>query len=218
MKEQEVIETKLRSYYLKMNNFLTNINRKEDFGFKIFNSPPLHQPDVLFIGYQPGGGKEDFAYEISRGSHLSWPQEAEYATASWVLAKRMREMFEPSIDLQKCVGLNAIFLRSPDIDTYNKNLTKKDRQAVAQFCADQVGEMIELLDPKFIVAIGFQTLNLFCASQPDLLSPKNRVLARRGMIGTRKAISVLHLSGAQISKDDRSLIASHIISYHRRHC
>lgn len=77
------VAAELSTMYAEMGHFFADIPRKHDFGYKIFNSPPLHRPRVLFIGYQPGGGHKDFEDEISRKSHLTWPKEAEYATADF---------------------------------------------------------------------------------------------------------------------------------------
>jgi hypothetical protein len=38
------------------------------FGYKILNSPPVFRPEILFIGYQPGGGVAEWVYERSRGN------------------------------------------------------------------------------------------------------------------------------------------------------
>ena len=200
-----------------MNSFFENIHRIEDYGFKIFNSPPLFQPLVLFVGFQPGGGTADWEDERQRETHLVWPKEAEYVTKDWLLARRMRAMFQPDIDLRECVGMNAIFLRSPKVKIYKGVLAnKRDYKTVKEFCLQQVRSIIDLLDPKMIVMIGLDTLRLFSDTEPALWGAKGGVLARKGMIGSREAIGVLHLSGYQMSNENRKLIAEYIKIHARK--
>ena len=74
MHKQIEIETELIKIYREMGEFFSKISRK-DYGFKILNSPPLYQPSILFIGFQPGGNETDFKYEVGRESHLTWPKK-----------------------------------------------------------------------------------------------------------------------------------------------
>lgn len=177
-----------------------------------FNAPPVHQTPFLFIGYRRGGGADDFKYETHLGSHLTWPPESEYATASWSLARHMRNMFHPAVNLERCVGLNAIFLRCPNITEYTQNLDTETRQKVERFCLERVHRIIDAIDPQKIVTIGFSTLKLFGGTEPHAINAKGRVLTRGGQIGGRGAIAMLHLSGARISKEDRARIRDSVLA------
>jgi hypothetical protein len=210
MNGQQKAEAELREIYAEAQGFFAGIHRKSDYGFKILNAPPIYQTPFLFIGYQPGGGLDDFNYETDRGSHLTWPHEPEYATASWRLAEVMREVFQPAINLELCVGMNAIFLRCPNMREYKRNLDVETREKVEQFCIERVHQIVEAIDPRKIVTIGFATLRLFGSAEPDLVNAQGRVLTRRGQIGNRPAIAVLHLSGARIANEDRVLIRDRI--------
>ena len=66
-------------------------------GFKILYGPPVVEPPILFIGYQPGGEKES----MIESEHQGWPEACEYVEV-----------------LEACVGVNAIFLRAPADGTY----------------------------------------------------------------------------------------------------
>jgi hypothetical protein len=162
--------------------------------------------------YQPGGGGDDFEYETSLGSHLMWPFKSEYATASWILARHMRDMFQPTVNLEQCVGLNSIFLRCPNITEYKHNLDTETRAKVERFCLERVHRIIDAIDPRKIVTIGFSTLKLFGETEPYSINAKGRVLTRRGRIGSRGAIAMLHLSGARISKEDRARIGASVLA------
>jgi hypothetical protein len=51
-------------------------NGRHDYGFKILNGPPRFKPPILFISYQPGGGKNAKVPFIR--NHRSWPSTLEY--------------------------------------------------------------------------------------------------------------------------------------------
>ena len=115
--------------------------------------------------------------------------------------------------LQECVGVNAIFARSPSLEHYRKHVTLELRRKIEKFCLVQITEMVETLRPRVVVVIGFETLALFGKSKSILKSERSqRVLAKTGSIAGRETIGTLHLSGAQISTPDRAAIASHILA------
>lgn len=211
MSDQDGIEYKTRAIYLEALAFFDQIPRSHNYGFKILYAPPVYQPPILFVGYQPGGGADDFERETARGSDKSWPAACEYATESWRLAKQMRQMFGRGF-LEQCMGINAIFLRSPTVDDYKRSLAKDIRAQVENFCLTRVNQIIEATDPKKIVAIGFDTLKLFSESEPDLTNEKGRTLTKMGKIGGRSAVATLHLSGAQISNVDRDRIRDRVLA------
>jgi hypothetical protein len=211
MNAQRVAETKCREIYVEAQTFFANIHRQRDYGFKILNPPPVYKPPFLFVGYQPGSGAADFKYETCLGTHLHWPLKCEYATATWTLAQNMRRMFGPEV-LARCMGVNAIFLRSPNIADYNRNVDRQTRAQVTYFCKTHVLQIIDVVDPDKIVVIEFSTLKLFGPTEPDLINAKGRILTRTGKIGNRKAVAMLHLSGAYISNADRDFIRDRILA------
>lgn len=110
------------------------------------------------------------------------------------------------------MGLNAIFLRCPNISEYTKNLDTETREKVERFCLERVHRIIDAIDPRKIVTIGFSTLKLFGETKPRAINAKGRVLTREGRIGGRGAIAMLHLSGARISKEDRVRIRNNVLA------
>jgi hypothetical protein len=128
-----------------------------------------------------------------------------------MLAKKMRHMFRREY-LAQCVGMNAIFLRSPTIDDYKRDFDKNMRAQIEQFCLARVGQIIEAIDPAKIVAIGFDTLKLFGADAADLINEKGRTLTKVGQIAGRPAIATLHLSGARISNPDLDRIRDRVLA------
>ena len=176
-----------------------------DFGFKILYGPPRLNAPVLFIGDQPGGKVADEKPNERSG----WPSRCEYATETWTLARNMQNMFGSTF-LMDCVGLNANFFRAPNSESWGV-VPKSIRDILEKFCSVKLVAMISAMAPKQIITIGFSTLNKFGPSDPILYGTKNRVLMRRGNIGQWPAASTLHLSGAQLARDDRLAIANAIL-------
>jgi uracil-DNA glycosylase len=120
--------------------------------------------------------------------------------------------------VERCVGTNAIFIRADSIDDYKSIVCKSNEvlPKIKEFCRNCVEKMVDAIEPRLIVAIGFETLYLFGGSggsNIDKKSEKNgRVLTRTGKIFGRDALGVLHLSGARISNQDRETIANRIRS------
>lgn len=176
-----------------------------DLGFKILYGPPCVNPHLLFIGDQPAGKIAD----EKPNERYSWPSRCEYATETWTLARNMQSMFGAAF-LADCVGVNANFFRAPDSESWNA-VPPNVRDILEKFCAEKLATMISLMAPKQIVTIGFSVLNKFGPSDPILFGAKQRVLMRRGKFGRWPAVSALHLSGAQIGREDRVAIANTIL-------
>lgn len=183
----------------------------KDCGFKILNGPPHPYPPVLFIGYQPGGSTEDCQKYKMRGAHKTWPLRIEYQTECWPLATEIRSIFAPLPNgnkvLDRCVALNAIFFRAPDIQTWNA-LPSYLRKKVVEFCLPHVKSIVNAVKPRLIIVNGFATAKLFGEGVPDVrsLSPKERILTKTCTIENYPALATLHLSGAHISALDRELL------------
>jgi hypothetical protein len=199
----EEIYAETSAFYAQMKERLRN-----PLGYKILYGPPLSHAPVLFIAHQPGGRKEPEAHLRERER---WPTECEYATARWHLAARLQKMFPVGfLDLASCVATNTIFFRAPNLKSYyTMTVDQLRRVEIAQFCGDRVKRLINLLEPQSIVYIGFNAAD--GGSQPDLVSPKGRVLAKTCEVAGRQAAKVLHLSGARISNEDRALIGEYIL-------
>lgn len=180
------------------------------YGYKILYGPPHFQPPILFIGYQPGGGVSDAAKGETDGERSGWPCRCEYSTATWTLARWLRRVVGVET-LDRCVGLNAIFLRSRSIKEYERDLDAQTRAEVWKFCKPMVQSIAETLNPRCIVLLGFSTARLFGEFERDAIASTGRPLALRGYVGRRSALSVLHPS-ARMSVSNREIIAKRIRS------
>jgi hypothetical protein len=173
-------------------------------GFKLLNAPPIHRPDFLFVGYQPGGGAAAYAHEIGLGSHLRWPDEPEFVTAEWELAIRMQQTFPREV-LMRSMGSNVVFLRWPSMRDYRRTVPADLREEVETFSRRTLAEIMDVVEPKRVVTIGFDALRAEI-TVPDLTSPTGRVLTRSGTLCDRAAIGMMHLTGCRISNVDRVAI------------
>lgn len=189
---------------------------KGDPGYQILYGPPLFRTPVLFIGYQPGKGTKTPVEEREYGNEDRWPEKSEFVTECWPLAMALRRIFKRDF-IETCVGTNAIFVRANDIKTYG-GFDNKLRARIKEFCKLRVEQMVKAIQPKLTVAIGLATLELFGPSEEILRGDargtdgKGRVLVRKGIIAGCKALGVMHLSGARISKQDRDAIYNHLRS------
>jgi hypothetical protein len=196
--DQAGIDQICRAVYGDTRKFLHEIDFKPPFEFKILNGPPKRNAEILFIGYQPGGGKEDAEEEIAKGTHKGWPEKCEYAHERWRLAPKMRHVFGVE-RLQQCVGTNAIFLRYPNQNCYRRHVPGEKREEIEKFCVEKVSLIVRTIKPKQIVTIGFAALEMFGQSEIELLRPigTNLALTKTGTVADRKAVGMIHLTGAR---------------------
>jgi hypothetical protein len=207
------IETLCQAIYAQTREFEETLRPtigNQRCGFKILYGPPVSHAPILFLSYQPGGD----ASHSEQGQHERWPSVCEYATKSWMLARNMQSMFGKEI-LLKCTGLNAIFFRAPSEAAY-RSVPKHVRDLMERFCLLQARKLIDALQPHSIVAIGFKTLDLFGSTRAYLTSANGRTLMKAGNIGNHQTVATMHLSSAQISKEDRKLIAEHVLAWAHR--
>lgn len=220
MSEQRLISAEeiCRQTYKDTKEFYNNISGRlpDDVGFQILYGPPYPKAPILFLGYQPGRGCKTPLEERAYGNEDGWPQRSEYATESWPLARRLRDMIGTEC-IERCVGLNAIFIRANSIEIYRRDFDRTLRKEIKAFCLPLVVKTMEAIQPGMIVTIGFETLQLFGGGKPCRKSANGRVLTRTGTIAGREALGVLHLTGAQIARQDRETIATDIRNYCMSH-
>ena len=182
----------------------------ERFGFEILMGPPFFQPPVMFIGYQPGDWELSPSEARAAGFESGWVRagKSQYATEQWLLAKKLREIFFGKFSqcLDHSVGLNAIFVRAPSADFYNKNIDLKTRRCIADFCLRMNERIIYLTDPKKIIAIGFGAMRMFGPSQSDVSNSRSGPLTKTASIFGKSTLVVKHLTGCRLSRVDRELI------------
>jgi uracil-DNA glycosylase len=205
-RDQDIINRTCRDLYRETKDFLEKNEINPPFGFKILNGPPIKNAEILFVGYQPGGGEKDAEEEIAKGTDRGWPPDCEYATEKWRLAPLMQRVFGVE-RLKRCVGTNAIFLRYPNADHYRRHIGSK-RKDIENFCKDKVAVIVNAIEPKQIVTIGFAALEMFGPTEVELKREGNgNALIKIGNVANRPALGIIHLSGARPSRSDLNRIA-----------
>ncbi len=110
MELKQWAENLLRETYEKWNS----LEGKYEFwksGFAVFYSPVYENPDLMVIGYNPGGNENDF----NEKEALVIPAEHDYFKWKYSLAKKMKDIFSKINKtelLRMSVKLNLIFFRS----------------------------------------------------------------------------------------------------------
>jgi hypothetical protein len=133
-------------------------------GFRVFYGPVFAEPELLILGYQPGGDPEDFERDhldrLSNGD-FSPPERHEYLTSDYTIARRMRRkvLKDHNELLAESVKSNAIFFRAKDIDRW-KGIPGSKRRDMEEFSLDKVEEMVERLNPKSVLVEGMATWDL----------------------------------------------------------
>ncbi len=183
----------------------------EDLGFRVLYSPPLPRPEILFLGFQPGGRLGEALESQRLGHREGWPTFSDYATADWLLARRMRSIWPIDV-INRSVGMNAIFFRAPSIKDWN-SLPAVVRLAAEEFSARHVAGLIQLLSPRRIVVIGLGTFDRLTHGEALVRGYRKQVLIKEGRLWGRPAYGVVHLSGARIAREDLNTIRSYFASF-----
>jgi hypothetical protein len=177
-------------------------------GFRILHGPPVLNPPILFIGYQPGGTTPG-----GEGDHDGWPAKCVYTIERWVLWRRLREIWGTAT-LEKCTGLNLFFFRAPNIAAW-RQIRRDLRQEIEAFCHRRVERIVRTLAPKQIVVIGLGTFDLLTTGGAALTGDRG-VLIKSGSLWGTRCYGTVHLSGAQISRTDRNRLISYFAGTSQR--
>jgi hypothetical protein len=179
-------------------------------GARILMSRPLVRPRVMFIAYQPGQSK---GFESDCRCDLTWPDKNEYATCSWPLAKRVQGIVDANLLEAHTVVTNVNFFRAPSKKCW-ACVPQTPRRQAEQFSLQRVSVLIQELQPQAIVAIGFDVFDALRPTKKEVKHSRktsndrtDRVVAT-GEVEGCPVVGTLHLSGAQMSKGDRDVIAN----------
>ncbi|MDQ0323700.1 hypothetical protein QO002_005907 [Pararhizobium capsulatum DSM 1112] len=166
-------------------------------GFRILYGPPVVRAPYMFIGFQPGGWKDE-SYE---GQHDSWPDQSWHANAKAPLAKKLQHVF--AIQSVEHTGLNMIFFRAPTMEAWH-SVPPGLRRELEKFSFERVQRIIAVLRPQHLVVIGLATFKQLTKTkgQTALLGQKGNRLAVEGEFGGYRASGIVHLTGVHVSKHD----------------
>lgn len=212
-------ETEIRKYCEGLYNRTFNLWRSLEgqyptwaCRFSILYGPPIFRPDLLIVGRNPGFDPDDLYDE----EIMTWPRANEYTNKQWLLAKKLRKIFDDAGKgslLARSLGTNQLFFKSKGIERDESGLGWKDnplaiRRQIETFCSDELSNLIGFLEPRTILTLGLSVFDEIAdPNYPDLLSPKNRRLAKFGLSYGMPTIGVIHPTGAQVSNSDWSIVA-----------
>lgn len=183
-------------------------------GVKVFYSPVIENPELMIIGYQPGGNQTHFKIEdedrFAQGDF--GVKQNEFFTSNYRMAKRMKEFFEPDNlnILEKSVIFPLIFFRAPRATTWT---AWKSRRTVEELCFSKVQEIIKKLRPKRILVLGLGTyehMKSFLKIRGEKFiylktqAKGKRKVAITAMSDEIKIFAMLHPTGAWISGKHRN--------------
>jgi len=192
-----------------------------EYGFAVFYSPPYYNPELMLIGYNPGGRRDVFNPErdstiTSITGHEYFQNDYDYA-----LARKMRELFEgvrKTPLLRSSVKLNLNFFRSPTMADW-KQIDLRVRRELESFCYRKVQEIVERLHPRCIIAEGMQTYQevkslLHAAPEKKEYQQgiRGRAIYARSTFNHHRLIGLIHPSGAHISNDEWQRLATYLQS------
>jgi hypothetical protein len=169
-------------------------NGKNSSGYAIFYSPVVNNPNLLIVGYNPGGDERSFK---DLPEHP--PAEHDYIQGNYRMANRMRYIFQSAEILpvlEKSVKTNLFFFRSKDMSGI-KGLEAETKS----FCLSQTKQVIDKLKPANILIEGFKTfrelLNLLQLKQTREVSFKDRRVMLTSDYNGTKLIAIPHPTGAR---------------------
>jgi hypothetical protein len=140
-------------------------------GAELFYAPPFPTQENcyfenLFLLDQPGGGS---AAMTPIQNHQP-PTINEYLTASYRVAKNMRQIF-PRSALADGTGINTLFWRAPSQQEWAKITAHSTLrpQDMEQFCLQHLRQLLPIIDSHCIVIMGRQAWRRITAHWADAL-------------------------------------------------
>jgi hypothetical protein len=185
---QAAVEENCQKAYKDARDFFAPYSDRSSYcGFKILQGPPIFHTPLLIVAYQPGGNREEGKAERDRGCEDGWMPTCAIAHEPWPLSRKLQAIFSVPF-LERCVGMNAIFWRSPGVKAFKGGLSRTERAEVQDFCKTCTLELIQAIDPKRILIVGFGTQELFSGQRwpAEIKDRKGKDLIRRGQ-GRRTA-------------------------------
>lgn len=186
-------------------------------GFRVFYGPVFPEPEILILGYQPGGDPGDFArdhLERYENGDFSLPEQNEYETKNYEFASRIREKIfnDRQNYLSESIGSNAIFFRSESIKKW-KEVPIGRRREMEEFSINKVKEMIDVLNPKRVLILGMGTWDFLRSqlkfhSSCEVRRPNARLLCTSATEDPNY-VGVIHPSG-RVSNNDWEQIRSEL--------
>ncbi|WP_299383848.1 hypothetical protein [uncultured Lacinutrix sp.] len=158
---------KLSEYELltkQVKEFVNDIENKSEFhkifkryyrGIQILYGPLIFQPEILFIGINPGAGYFNEKKEnVKRYNPL---KNFEYIHFNYLLARQTRELFKMANikSLNSCVKTNCFFFSTKNKSDLDNFLSNFKEQEIYKKSAIWRHKLIEIIEPQIIICEGF---------------------------------------------------------------
>ncbi|GBQ81657.1 hypothetical protein [Asaia bogorensis] len=182
----------------------------QDYGYEILYGPPVPAASLFILGYQPGCTEADKTMpEVLKRPSKPRDQLA-YAYENWRLAKALREIW-PAEFMTSMTGGNINFFRAVSVASW-RTIPLSLRRRMQAHSLQAMQEMVTADPPERFLVIGHDTLKKIPGHQPGkvLLRSSHTTrpyrLVQEATLWGRPALAVTHLSGAQLSAEDRRRI------------
>ncbi len=193
-------------------------------GFRVLYGSPIPKPSLAIISLNPGGGEDRFK-DLSRyeSGDFSQTRDAPYCGAQSrrpdgtqsPMSRRIQDLFGSHVKMlyYDTVAFHVCFFRSP----HWADIPRSTRKKMKQSCFPITKEITEKFQPKRILVVGFITyrylerdiLGSFTEKKPDCRKSGQRLIEEskwKSEWGTVPIFAVAHLTGAQLSHEDRRII------------
>lgn len=190
---------------------------KLEHGFQGFYSPVSYQPELMVLGLNPGGSKNDF--DIRDCEDI--PLIHSYYEYKYPLAEKMKSFFEGSLEplLRNSVKTNVIFFRSKNMDEWYK-LNPVIRKEAEDFCNQKVLELINTLKPKRLLLEGIGSYNIIhnvlglSDENKNVIAPKRKIVIHNEK-DDLKIMGIIHPTGARprVSNEEFEIIKEAVMKF-----
>ena len=221
----------LKKWAEKVINEISPIARKLNKDFYPFQSAVKNNPEILFLGLNPGGGstyesqskKDEWEFinsydEENQPIKMMKPERLlngnpffDKNSEDWKYIKGLRRilLFNEALNSDNYVLGNYYYLSTADF----KEAEKVEHKEVIEKCKGLTYEMINLIRPKLIVILGtskgIDQLKEF-KNQKLVLSGHHQRLLITATYGETKAIAILHPSTMAITHHETDAINTNI--------
>jgi len=181
-------------------------------GLKVFYNDVQHNPNLMIMGFQPGGGKEDYEREDKSNYETGMfapPITCAYSESDWRFSVKLRALLDYNTrphTLDNAVSLQLVCFRAASIACWNQRTNKR----VNHFCYQKTKEAIHKINPKILLVIGFRTYDLLKSKVFQTIEHTNEIVTSTAD-GKRlhilahsngmKIIATPHISGAWLTKE-----------------
>lgn len=178
-------------------------------GFKVFYGPVNLNPPLMIISYNPGGDETSFEQDLARFSKgdFSIPAVNSYVERPYAMAKKMRDFFEGHLNLLgESVVFPILFFRSKNVKYWKRRLGKTTRNDMEAFCYGKVKEIIQTVNPKALLVLGFGTYRrlkrhvlIELDNEQWHLTKEDRHISCKAKWNGMPIFCIIHPTGARIS-------------------